>query len=138
MKKVILKSLMTSAIGAVIISVLASGIVFVENGFPIPAMIYFPEAANALMGIQLWYWIAFILSFCYVFFFVFFPKRFWKPPERVLREADSDSDNGFQEEELALLEKNRLMHRNRMLYFQFSGIFCGIWLILITVIFSYI
>lgn len=138
MKKAILKSLMTSAIGAVIISVLASGIVFVENGFPIPAMIYFPEAANALMGIQLWYWIAFILSFCYVFFFVFFPKRFWKPPERVLREADSDSDNGFQEEELALLEKNRLMHRNRMLYFQFSGIFCGIWLILITVIFSYI
>lgn len=138
MKKVILKSLMTSVIGAVIISVLASGIVFVENGFPIPAMIYFPEAANALMGIQLWYWIAFILSFCYVFFFVFFPKRFWKPPERVLREADSDSDNGFQEEELALLEKNRLMHRNRMLYFQFSGIFCGIWLILITVIFSYI
>lgn len=138
MKKVILKSLMTSVIAAAVIFVIASGIVFVENGFPIPAMIYFPEAANALMGIQLWYWIAFILGFCYVFFFVFFPKRFWKPPERILREADSDSDNGFQEKELAQLEKNRVMRRNRMLYFQFSGIFCGVWLIIVTVIFSHI
>ena len=136
MKKVILKALATSGIAAAVFIALASCIVFIENGFPIPAMIYFPEAANALMGIQLWYWIAFILGFCYVFFFVFFPKRFWKPPERVLREADSDSDNSFQEQELAQLEKNRVMRRNRMLYFQFSGMFCGIWMIIATVIFS--
>lgn len=136
MKKVILKALKTSVIAVAVIFAFASGVVFAENGFPIPAMIYFPEMANTLMGIQLWYWIAFILSFCYVFFFVFFPKRFWKPPERILREVDSDSDSSFQEKELALLEKNRLMRRDKMLYFQFSGIFCGIWMIFITVIFS--
>ncbi|MCH5150405.1 MAG: hypothetical protein J1G30_07040 [Spirochaetales bacterium] len=136
MKKVILNALMTSVIAAAAIFAVASGIVFIENGFPIPTMIYVPETANVLTGIQIWYWIAFIFGFCYVFFFVFFPKRFWKPPERIIREVDSDSDNGFQEKELALLEKNRLVRRNKIIYFQFSGIFCGLWLILITVIFS--
>lgn len=136
MKKVIFKSLLTSVIAAGAILLFASCLVFIENDFPIPAMIYFPETANALFGIQIWYWLAFIFSFCYTFFFVFFPKRFWKAPERLLREVDKDSDNGFQEKELAQLEKNRLAKRNRMLYFQFSGIFCGIWLVIITVVFS--
>lgn len=136
MKKVILKSLLTSVMAAGAILMLASCIVFIENEFPIPLMIYFPEAANALFGIQLWYWIAFLFSFCYTFFFVFFPKRFWKRQERVLREVDKDSNENFQEKELSILEKNRNARRDRMLYFQFSGILCGLWMFIITIVFS--
>lgn len=136
MKKVILKSLLTSVIAAGAILMLASCIVFIENEFPIPLMIYFPEAANALFGIQLWYWIAFLFSFCYTFFFVFFPKRFWKKQGRVLREVDKDSNENFQEKELSILEKNRNARRDRMLYFQFSGILCGLWMFIITIVFS--
>lgn len=136
MKKVILKSLLTSVIAVGAILMLASCIVFIENEFPIPLMIYFPEAANALFGIQLWYWIAFLFSFCYTFFFVFFPKRFWKKQERVLREVDKDSNENFQEKELSILEKNRNARRDRMLYFQFSGILCGLWMFIITIVFS--
>ena len=136
MKKTILKSLIASVFGIMVMLGIASCIVFIENGFPVPLPIYFPEAANALFGIQLWYWIAFIFSFCYTFFFVFFPKRFWKAPERLMREVDKDSTEDFQKQELALLEKNRIARRDRMLYFQFAGIFCGVWMFIIMKVFS--